>query len=128
MSLYTLFETLLQRFSLGSSNAPANVFVFGFVIPDKEAVSVRFNRDVAQVVSGVRDAEYIVYGTEEVFTAVLNPTTPGRAALVAQLHMKPEYPFNNYLLSIFFNTFDLAIADLDYAPKRFDGPFPFPPR
>lgn len=128
MSLYTLFETLLQRFSLGSSNAPANVFVFGFVTPDKEAVSVRFNRDVAQVVSGVRDAEYIVYGTEEVFTAVLNPTTPGRAALVAQLHMKPEYPFNNYLLSIFFNTFDLAIADLDYAPKRFDGPFPFPPR
>jgi hypothetical protein len=128
VSLLTLFEAVLQRFSPGSPNAPANMFIFGFITPNKEAISVRFNRETAQIVAGVRDAEYIVYGTEEVFTAALNPTMPDRAAWVSQLSMKPEYPFNNYLLSIFLNTFDLSIADLDYTPKRFDGPFPFPPR
>ncbi len=128
MSLQALLEDVVQAFRPGSPNAPANVFVFGFVIPDHESVSIRFNRETAQIVSGVREAEYLVYGMYAVFEAVLNPLTPNRVAWVAQLHMKPEYPFNNYLLSIFLNTFDLAIHDLDYAPKRFDGPYPFPLR
>ncbi|NJR12358.1 hypothetical protein HC776_00180 [bacterium] len=42
VSLHTLFEAVLNRFSRDSPNAPTNMFIFGFVTPDKQALSVRF--------------------------------------------------------------------------------------
>jgi hypothetical protein len=126
-SLHTVVERILPRFQPNSASSPANRFVFGFVSP-QEAVSVEVSPQSAQLMEGIRTAEYLIYAPYPLFEALLNPDTPNRAELVNQLEMRPDYPFNNYLLSIFLNAFDLEIPDLDYEPKRFDGPFPFPPR
>ena len=122
------YKAVLLRFKPDNPNAPAETFIFGFITPNQPSFSVSINRDHAQIIEGVRNAQYLIYGTYAELEAVLNPEAPQRAALVEQLRMRPDYPFNNYLLSIFLNTFDLAISDLDYVPKRFNGPFPFPPR
>lgn len=127
-SLYVIFERVLLRFCPNNPNAPSDTFIFGFITPDCGSVSVSLNREGAQLVEDVRNAEYLVYGTSSLLARVLNPQTLNRATLVKELQMRPDYPFNNYLFSIFLNTFDLAIPDLDYVAKRFDGPFPFPPR
>jgi hypothetical protein len=113
---------------MDNPNAPANEFIFGFVTPDGNQASIAFDLQSARVRDHVRDAEYLVYGTLEQFATLFDPAAPNRAAVVAQLQMRPDYPFNNYLLSIFLNAFDLTIPNLDYTAKRFDGPFPFPPR
>lgn len=128
LPLFALLHSVLQRFSPNNANAPTSTFIFGFVTPDRGAASIILNRQGIQLVPGVENAEYLIYSTLSVLEAVLSTETPNRAELVAQIHMRPDYPFNNYLFSIFLNAFDLAIPDLDYVAKRFDGPFPFPPR
>jgi hypothetical protein len=124
--VYETFSRVLQRFD--ALRAPANEFIFGFVPQDDAPLSVIFSTKGASLVPHVRDAEYLVYGTSDAILKLIDPDAPDRTAVVAQLRMRPDYPFNNYLLSIFLNTFDLAIPDLDYIAKRFDGPYPFPPR
>jgi hypothetical protein len=128
MSLDQLFEQILPRFRPDHPQSPANTFVWGFIVPDQASVSVTISRDRVRLDSGLEQAEYLVYSTVDVLAAVFNTAATGRAALVEQLDIRPAYPFNNYLFSIFLNAFDLAIPDLNYSPKRFDGPFPFPPR
>lgn len=127
-ALTDILYAILPRFRPNHPNAPANTFVFGFITPEGERCSCTISRTQTTLTHGVQSAEYLIYATTEVITAILNAETPNRAALVEQLTMRPDYPFNNYLLSIFLNAFDLAIPDLDYSAKRFDGPFPFPPR
>jgi len=128
MLLHQQFQQILGRYKPGSPAVPANRFIFGFVIPHGEQLSIIFGNGGARLEDGVREAEYLVYGTLPLFAALLNPDMPDRASIVGQLRIQPDYPFSNYLLSIFLNAFDLAILDLDYVAKRFDGPFPFPPR
>ncbi|MEP6984948.1 MAG: trehalase family glycosidase, partial [Chloroflexota bacterium] len=126
--LRELFENVLLRFKPNNPTAPAGTFIFGFVALNQDMVSITLNRDHAKISTGLQNAEYVVYGSYELFNSLLNAEFPNRAGLVSQLEMRPAYPFNNYILSIFLNAFDLAVPDLDYRAERFDGPFPFPPR
>lgn len=128
MHLLELLQQVTSRFVLDNPNAPSNEFIFGFIASDQDQAAVAFNQKTVRLVQGVRDAQYIIYAPYPVFEALFNPSTPNRAEWVEQISMRPDYPFNNYLLSIFLNTFDLEIPDLDYAAKHFEGPFPFPPR
>ena len=123
-----LFQHLLLRFRPDNPNAPADTFIFGFITPDSGALSVMVNRDNPKVIEGIQNAQYLIYAPYTLLETLFDPQNQNRAALVEQLQMRPDYPFNNYLFSIFLNTFDLTIPDLDYVAKRFDGPFPFPPR
>lgn len=127
----TLLETLhnaAARFRPRHPQAPANRFVFGFVPSDAAPLSISISRDAAYVEPGIRDAEYLICGTSAKLEALFDPRRADRATIAAQLDMRPAYPFNNYLLSILLNGLDLIIPDLDYAAKRVDGTFPFPPR
>ncbi len=128
MSLYEMFQQVGTRFRPNHPNAPANTFIFGFITPDHEPVSVTVNREQVKISTGIRDAEYLIYGTLSTLEIIFDPGAPNRATAVEQLDMRPNYPFNNYLLSIFLNAFDLVMPDLDYVANRLDGQFPFPPR
>lgn len=127
----TLLETLqgaLTRFRPHHPSAPANTFVYGFVASDEPLVSVIVSRDAARLEFGVREADYVIYGTGAQLAALFDPEQLNRSALVEALDFRPAYPFSNYLLSILLNALDLEIPDLDYIPKRMTGTFPFPPR
>ena len=128
VSLNDLLHQLLSHFRANHPNSPANTIVFGFVTPDGEALSVTVNRERALITDGIRDAEYLIYGSIATLETVFTPDAPNRAAAVDQLEMRPNYPFNHYLLSIFLNAFDRHIPDLDYVAKPLEGVFPFPPR
>jgi hypothetical protein len=128
VNLRARLERAALRFQPGNPLAPASLFVFGFVTPSGESASVAFDNQHVTVFGSVRAAQYLVYGSEADLAALLDPDAPDRAALPGRLTMRPDYPFNNYLLSIFLNTFSLMVPDLDYTARRFDGPFPFPPR
>ncbi|MDX2138823.1 MAG: trehalase family glycosidase [Chloroflexota bacterium] len=127
MSLTRLLQATITRFRADNPLAPSNVWVFGFVTPE-ESASVRFGKGGVSLEPNVKEAEYLVYGTQDEIAALLDPEAPSRKAAFNRVRMRPEYPFNDYLMSIFFNTFDLSCTDLDYTAKRFDGPYPFPPR
>lgn len=126
--LDSVLKRAVHRFRQGHPYAPAQTFVFGFVTPEFESCSISLNREHAAVISGVRDADYLIFAAREAIEALLDPDADDRAAIVSAIRFRPDYPFRNYLISILLNSLDLGIADLDYAAKRFDGPFPFPPR
>lgn len=128
MNLAETLRRVLSRYVPDNPLAPADRFVFGFVTPEREQYALSFDRHSAVLDDHVRDAQYLIYGDATLIDALLDPTTPDRAALVTRMTMRPDYPFNNYLLSILLHTFDLMIPDLDMKARRFDGPFPFPPR
>jgi hypothetical protein len=128
MNLQDVLQRVLSRFTPDNPVAPANDFVFGFVAPDEAPLSLVFSIKEARLEGHVKEAEYLLFASVEVFAALLNPDTPHRAALVDQVRLSPDLPFKNYLLSILLNTFHLEIPDLDYKAKLFNGPFPFPPR
>jgi hypothetical protein len=128
ITLEGVLQAVLDRFMPNNPLAPSNEFIFGFVTPDEPPLALAFSMHGARLETHVKNAEYVLYAPLDVLADLLNTDIENRVALVAQLDMRPPYPFNNYLLSILLNTFDLAIADLDYSPRRFDGPFPFPPR
>jgi hypothetical protein len=127
MPLIALLHVIIARFRPDNPLIPSNVFIFGFVTPH-ESASVRFSQAGATVEPNVKEAEYLVYGALDEIAALLSPEAPSRKAAFDRVQMRPAYPFNDYLMSIFLNSFDLSCADLDYTPKRFDGPYPFPPR
>lgn len=128
MTLSQVIEAALARFRPNHPSAPANRFVFGLVTPDEPPLSVIVSRQEAQLVAGVHDADYLLYGTSAQLAALFDAQQANRGAIVAHIKMRPDYPFNNYLLSILLNALDLSIPDLDYAAKRMIGTFPFPPR
>lgn len=127
-SLFNTFQSVLARFRPNHPNAPATTYIFGFVTPDEQPVSVMVNREQAQISGGVEHAEYLIFGALEDIQALLNPEMPERARVINRLELRPNYPFKNFLFAVFLNAFDLEIAGLDTTPARFDGPFPFPPR
>lgn len=128
MDAHAAVQVALKRFQPNHPNAPANTFVFGFILPDEPAFAISIGRDHAVLLPDLRDAEYLISGTGAQIAALFTPDYPDRAAVVAQITMRPAYPFNNYLLSILLNGLDLALPDLDYTAKRMEGVFPFPPR
>jgi hypothetical protein len=128
MSLQSLFEPIFPRFRTNEPSTPANRFVFGFVTPDGASGSVTISPTGTSFTEGLRDAEYLIYAERTHLTSLLDAGAPNRAALIDEITFRPDYPFSTYLLSIFLNAFDLSIPDLDCTAKRFDGPFPFPPR
>lgn len=128
MSVYEAFRRIMPRFQPNHPNAPATTFVFGIVVPDQAPFSVIVSRQEAALSQDIRHAEYILYGTAEVFENILDPSVQARRVWVERLELRPNYPFDQYLISILLKAFDLNVSDLDYEPKRFDGPFPFPPR
>jgi hypothetical protein len=121
-------QLALRRFRPSHPSAPANTFVYGFITPDQPPFSISIGREAAVLSVGVRDAEYLIYASSDQIAALFDADHPERAAIVEHIDMRPAYPFNNYLLSILLNGLDLAIPNLDYTAKRFDGPYPFPPR
>jgi hypothetical protein len=127
MTIIDLLTITIARFRADNPLVPSNVFIFGFVTPE-ESASIRFGKGSASVEPNVKEAEYLVCGSSEEIAALLDPAAPSRKSVFDRVQMRPEYPFNDYLMSIFLNSFDLSCADLDYTPKRFDGPYPFPPR
>lgn len=128
MSVYERFEHILSRFRPDHANAPATTFIFGIVVPGESPFSVVLSREKALLRQDIKQAEYILYGENHVFQTLLDPTIKSRRALTKRLKLCPNYPFDQYLISILLKAFDLDVSDLDYEPKRFDGPFPFPPR
>jgi hypothetical protein len=123
-----IFKNTLTRFRPNDANAPATPFVFGIITPQYAPFSVAISRDHAALSAGIAQAQYLLYGDADVFTALFDPATQQRRELVQQVLMRPDYPFSTYLISILLRAFDLAVDDLDYEPKRYDGPYPFPPR
>jgi hypothetical protein len=123
-----VIESALARFRPNHPSAPANTFVFGLVTSDEPLFSIIVSPREARIEAGVREAEYLIYGTSAQLAALFDANQANRAAIVAQVKMRPDYPFNNYLLSILLNALDLSIPDLDYVAKRMMGTFPFPPR
>ncbi len=128
MTLLAAVQNALPRFRPNHPSAPANTFVFGLVASDEPPFSVIVSPLEARVTSVMRDADYLIYGTSAQLASLFDPAHPDRAGVVAQIDMRPDYPFNNYLLSILLNALDLHIPDLDYVPKRMTGFFPFPQR
>lgn len=127
VTLRALLQTTIDRFRPENPLIPSNVFIFGFVTPT-ESASVAFSQAGVHLEDHIKEAEYILYATVDQLTALLDPAAPSRKAAFDAVQMRPHYPFNDYLLSIFLNSFDLSSADLDFTPQRFDGPYPFPPR
>jgi hypothetical protein len=128
MSVKEVFQKTLPRFRPNDANSPATTFVFGIVVPQQPAFSVTISRDNAYLTDNIKLAEYILYGDAVVFEPLLNPSVKHRGELIKQIELRPNYPFDTYLISILLKAFDLDVADLDYKPKRFEGPYPFPPR
>jgi hypothetical protein len=118
----------LPRFRPGHASAPANTFVFGIITPDEPSFSLTVGREGASLQDGVRHAEYLLHGDAATLTCLFTPDAPGRAEAVSRLAMRPDYPFNDFLLSILLNALDLSIDGLGHVARRYDGPFPFPPR
>jgi hypothetical protein len=127
MSLADTLQAALTRFRPNHPHAPATTFVYGFIMPDAPPCAISIGRAHADFVPHVRDADHLIYGTSAQIAALFDPDHVGRARIVAQLDMRPRYPFNHYLLSILLAGLDLAIPDLSFAAERFDGPYPFPP-
>jgi hypothetical protein len=128
LSFKDLVNQITQRFDAQHPGIPANGLTVGLVTHDLEQMTVYFDRHQVRAAEGVREADFIIYGTRAELKHLLTPDAPGRATLAEQLAIKPAYPYNNYLLSLFLNAFRLSIPDLDFSAKPFDGPFPFPPR
>jgi hypothetical protein len=118
----------LPRFRPGHASAPANTFVFGIITPDEPSFSLSVGREGAHLADGVRDAEYLIQGEADALICLFTPDASGRAEAVSRLTMRPDYPFNDFLLSILLNALDLGIDGLGHKARRYDGPFPFPPR
>ncbi len=128
MTIYKAFQRILPRFRPNHPNAPATTFVFGIVVPNQSPFSVFLNRENVVLSQDIKHAEYILYGEEDVFQSLLDPAVLEWRVWVEQLRLRPDYPFDQYLISILLKAFDLNVSDLNYEPKCFDGPFPFPPR
>ncbi|MDX2077830.1 MAG: trehalase family glycosidase [bacterium] len=128
MSVYEAFQRILPRFCVNHPNTPATTFVFGIVVPQQRPFSVIISRESALIKEDVKQAEYILYGDGAIFEALLDPATIQRRALVEKLDLRPNYPFDQYLISILLKAFQLDVSDLNYEPRRFDDFFPFPPR
>jgi Trehalase len=124
-SLLQLLSQVLIGFAL--PRAPTNEFVFGFVTPT-ESASITICQSHVQLEPDIKNAEYIIFGTQAQFAELFDNTSSQRAAVAAQLEMRPAYPFSAYLLSIFLAAFALDIPDLDTSSKPLQGTFPFPMR
>lgn len=128
MSVYAAFQRLLPYFTPHAPHTPANTFTFGIVASGQPPFSVTVSRQEAYLTENIKQAEYIIYGDSHIFEQVLDPAIAQRRELVEQLELRPNYPYNNYLISILLKAFGLDVTDLDYEPKNYDGPFPFLPR
>jgi hypothetical protein len=127
-TLKNLLAQAVTRFRPHQPHTPANVFVFGFIAPDEPPLTITISPQHAELSTDLVHAEYLVYGTVDLFTRVFDPTAANRAAAVNQLTLRPNYPFKNYLLSILLNGLELTIPDLNYTAQQMEGYFPFPPR
>jgi len=128
MTLLDHYRVILSRFRPEHPLSPASTFIFGFVSPDVRPFSIRVNKTEASIHNTIDGAEYILYSDTATLTELVNPDAEDRLALIDAVKLRPDFPFKNYLISIFMNAFDLDIEGMDYGAKPFDGPFPFPPR
>lgn len=128
MGLQQILEGLLARFSADNPLAPADSHRFGFASAEGEYWTLTFDKETARAEPGIREAETLLFAPESVFAGLFSPVVTDRESAADQVVMRPDYPFNGFLLSILLNTFHLRTPRLETRQRPYIGTLPFPPR
>lgn len=91
--MYALLNTLLER--LNPTVLAGRTFAIGFLTPERDLLTLRFESDGAHLADGVQNADAILQGTRALFETLFHPSTPAavRVQRLNDLRVIIDYPW-----------------------------------